>query len=116
MKNLQYLRAECNLISYFSSLEKHKNFNNVNEYGLRCFDLPHQTNPSKEERCRAKKFNHIEGPNIQLRQSKNKRKHLQTVSNYFKQKLNAIINNTNHFQFTTSAAQLFEQIDQAVSQ
>ncbi|CAL6093338.1 Conserved_hypothetical protein [Hexamita inflata] len=116
MKNLQQLGAECNLISDFSSLEKHKNFNNVNEYGFRCFGIPHQANPLKEERCRALKFSHIEDPNIQLRLFNNKRKTLQTVLNSFQQKINAVLNYKNHLQFTFSAAQLFEQMNQTISQ
>ncbi|CAL5985333.1 leucine-rich_repeat domain-containing protein [Hexamita inflata] len=113
MKQLQMLRVDGNGISDFTSIEKHKNFNNLNQFGERSFDISNQKNPMKTE---ATQLRRVEYPNNYLKENQNKRKIFKTRFDTLKLEIKAIINNANHIQFTSSVVQLFEQLNQAVSQ
>ncbi|CAL6063438.1 Leucine-rich_repeat [Hexamita inflata] len=114
MKNLKELRAGWNRISDLSSLEKHPNYNNLNEKGKRCFDISKQKEPSQKEQYLANKFRKIEGPNVQLKENQNQHKSLQTALDNFKQEINAALNNTrqSQIQFTANVVRLFQQLNQ----
>ncbi|CAL6011204.1 Conserved_hypothetical protein [Hexamita inflata] len=117
MKKLQTLMLDNNRISDFSELEKHPNYNNIDENGQRCFDISNQRDPSKEELLQANKFRNIERPNIQLKEIQNQHKTLQTLQtafNNFKQEINAVLNNArqSQIQFTVNVVRLFQTLNQ----
>ncbi|CAL6063468.1 Conserved_hypothetical protein [Hexamita inflata] len=119
MKNLKELRAEWNRISDFSSVEKHPNYNNLNRNDDTKFtNISYQQDPSEEELHEANNMRKIESQNIKLKEIQNQRKTLKTVLKNFKQEINAVLNRmcSNHIQFTTSIAHLFEKLNQPVSQ
>ncbi|CAL6002224.1 Conserved_hypothetical protein [Hexamita inflata] len=127
MKQLIQLRTAHNRISDFTSIYDHQYFGiqddnytydydeylPVKDYYFPTFD---QTEPSEDELNFANKLRNIEGPNIQLKQIQNKRKTLKTALKNLKQEVNAVIKNANHIQFTSSAVELFQQLNRAVSQ
>ncbi|CAL6002438.1 DUF2252_family protein [Hexamita inflata] len=115
MTNLKELYLQWNSISDFSSLEKHPNFNNINEIGHRCFNISDQNKYSFEEQLRkANKMRNIEIPNIQLKQNQNQHKALKTALDNFKQQINAMTRNAwqSQIQFTANIVRLFQQLNQ----
>ncbi|CAL6063436.1 leucine-rich_repeat domain-containing protein [Hexamita inflata] len=114
MKNLEKLSAEGSRISNFSSLEKHPNYNNLDEKGKRCFEISYQRDPSEQQLCKANKFRKIERPNIQLKEIQNQHKALKTTLQKFKKQLNAVMNNArqSQIQFTANMVRLFQQLNQ----
>ncbi|CAL6031595.1 leucine-rich_repeat domain-containing protein [Hexamita inflata] len=114
MKNLKELRAEWNRISDLSSLEKHPNYNNLDEKGERCFDISYQRDPSEKELFNANKYRKIELPNIQLKLIQSQHKALNTALDNFKQKINATMNNArqSQIQFTVNVVRLFQFLNQ----
>ncbi|CAL6063476.1 leucine-rich_repeat domain-containing protein [Hexamita inflata] len=116
MTKLEKLIAEKNRISDFSQLEQRSNFNSLDEYGDRNFDISGQKTNSQEELYFANHLRKIERPNIQLKEIQNQHQFLKTALKYCKQQINAVLNCANHTQFTSSAAQLFELLNQPVSQ
>ncbi|CAL6031659.1 Chain_A [Hexamita inflata] len=115
MKNLQKLRVQYNFVSDFSSLEKHPNYNNLDEYGWRCFDISKQKYLSEKELFKANQFRNIEGPNIQLKEIQNQHKSLKTTFNNFKQEINTVLNNASQsqIQFSANLVRLFQQLNQS---
>ncbi|CAL5991915.1 Hypothetical_protein [Hexamita inflata] len=118
MQNLKLLKMENNLVSDFSAIEKHQNFNNVDNYGYRGFNIQNQKPPSQQQLNYANKMKRIEDPNISLKQIQFKHKTLQTKRKQFKLEINGVIQHShlNNIQFTSSVAHLFEQLNQTVSQ
>ncbi|CAL5985007.1 Hypothetical_protein [Hexamita inflata] len=116
MKNLKSLRLCENHVRNFTSVEKHTNFNNRDQFNNRCFDVSGQIIPSEDELKTANKMRNVENPNNSLKQIQNKRKTAQKKLKQFKQKINAVLNKANNIQFTSSAVRLFEQLNQTVSQ
>ncbi|CAL6002206.1 leucine-rich_repeat domain-containing protein [Hexamita inflata] len=134
MKQLNQLRVNNNRISDFTYIETHQNYNSDQSdtdvdndediyedeiYGEdiskeRYFDISFQMQPSEEELSKANKLRKIESPNNQLKEIQNKRQIVKTALAKFKQKLNAAMNNTcqSQIQFTSSVAQLFQQLNQ----
>ncbi|CAL6002474.1 Leucine-rich_repeat domain superfamily [Hexamita inflata] len=125
MVNLKELSVQQNLVSDFSSIEKHPNYNNIhkndritdfniNENGKRCFDISDQKQASEEELFNANKFRKIECPNIQLKQNQNQHKALKTALDNFKQNINATISNAwqSQIQFTANVVRIFQQLNQ----
>ncbi|CAL6062830.1 leucine-rich_repeat domain-containing protein [Hexamita inflata] len=112
MKRLETLRVENNRISDFSSLEKHSNYNNIDDDDRRCFNISDQKDPSQKQLRKAIKMNNIERPNIQLKEIPHKT--LQTTFSNFKQEINAAISNArqSQIQFTANVVRLFQQLNQ----
>ncbi|CAL6063444.1 Internalin-A_precursor [Hexamita inflata] len=106
MTKLEKLIAERNRIRDFSSLEKHPNYNIINENGS------NQEDPSQAELYLANKFRKIELPNIQLKLIPHKA--LQTALDNFKQEINATMNNArqSQIQFTANVVHLFQYLNQ----
>ncbi|CAL6032366.1 Hypothetical_protein [Hexamita inflata] len=75
-----------------------------------------QTPLSLQELLQADIMRGVEGSNIQLIEIQNKRKTLKTALDNCKHEVNAVLKNANHVQFTSSAAELFQQLNHAVSQ
>ncbi|CAL6002346.1 Hypothetical_protein [Hexamita inflata] len=112
MTKLLQFNVQTNSISEFSSLELHPNF-----YKLKCFKITEQNRYlPKEELRKANKIRLIERPNIQLKEIQNLHQSNKTVLDNCKKEINAVLNCANHIQFTSYAAQLFEQLNQPVSQ
>ncbi|CAL6002464.1 Leucine-rich_repeat [Hexamita inflata] len=117
MKNLKELYLLRNSISDFSSLEKHQNFNNIDEDGDRCFNISYQNKyPSEEQLRKANKMRIIESPNIKLKEIQINCRTFKTSFTNFKNQINTDMNNYNHIQFTSSVAHLFEKLTQVISQ
>ncbi|CAL6002400.1 Conserved_hypothetical protein [Hexamita inflata] len=115
MANIKVLYLQWNSISDFSSLEKHPNFNNINEIGHRCFNISDQNKYSFEEQLRkANKFRKIESPNIQLKQIQTQHKALKTALDNFKEEVNAMTSNAlqSQIQFTANVVRLFQLLNQ----
>ncbi|CAL6002502.1 leucine-rich_repeat domain-containing protein [Hexamita inflata] len=110
MKNLKKLQVQGNIISDFTSVEKHPNYNINN--GFRCFCISHQEYPSEEDLHLANKFRQIESPNIQLKLIPHKS--LKMAFNNFKQEINVVLNNArqSQIQFTANIVRLFQQLNQ----
>ncbi|CAL6002270.1 leucine-rich_repeat domain-containing protein [Hexamita inflata] len=116
MTKLQRLYLQGNSISDFTSVKKHLNFNNEDEYGFRTFEITDQQIPSQEDLFLANILRKTECPNIKLKQIQNKCQTLKTALHECKQKIN-IEFNANHIQFTSAVAHLFEQLNkQTISQ
>ncbi|CAL6002462.1 Conserved_hypothetical protein [Hexamita inflata] len=99
MKNLKELYLLRNSISDFSSLEKHQNFNNIDEIGHRYFNISYQNKyPSEKELRQANKFRKIESPNIQLKEIQTQHKALKTALDNFKREINMVLNNARQSQ------------------
>ncbi|CAL6011216.1 Chain_A [Hexamita inflata] len=116
MQKLQIFAAGQNRISDFSSIIKHKNYNNLDQKGMRCFDISNQDYPHEEELSLADKMRFIERPNIQLKEIQSVHQFLKTSFNNFQKQINSVINSQNHIQFTSSVAHLFEKLTQVISQ
>ncbi|CAL6063426.1 receptor-like_protein [Hexamita inflata] len=116
MTNLKEFSVVYNLVIDFSELEQQQNFNSLDEYGDRYFDISAQKTNSQEELRKANKMRKIESPNSQLKQNQNQHKALKTALNECKQKINAVLTCADHIQFTSSVAQLFELLNQPFSQ
>ncbi|CAL6002360.1 Leucine-rich_repeat domain superfamily [Hexamita inflata] len=125
MTNLKELIVYNNLVSDFSSIKQHPNYNNIhkndritdfniNENGWRTFYISDQKEPSEEELYLANKFRKIESPNIQLKEIQNQHKALKTALNNVKQEINATISNAwqSQIQFTANVVRLFQQLNQ----
>ncbi|CAL6011229.1 Hypothetical_protein [Hexamita inflata] len=99
-----------NIINDFSQLEKHSNYNNIDEDGHRCFNISDQKDSSEKELRKANQFRNIESPNIQLNQIQNQHKSLKTTFNNFRQQINATMNNASQsqMQFTANVVRLFQ--------
>ncbi|CAL6063500.1 leucine-rich_repeat domain-containing protein [Hexamita inflata] len=108
MKNLEKLRVQYNFVSDFSSVERHPNYNNINEDD----DIYDQEEPSQEELLQANKFRNIERPNRQLKLIPHKS--LKTTFNNFKQEINTTMNNArqSQIQFTANVVHLFQLLNQ----
>ncbi|CAL6063450.1 Internalin-A_precursor [Hexamita inflata] len=106
MTKLEKLIAERNRIRDFSSLEKHPNYNIINENGS------NQEDPSQAELYLANKFRKIELPNIQLKLIPHKA--LKTALKNYKQNINATISNArqSQLQFTANVVSLFPLLNQ----
>ncbi|CAL5971782.1 leucine-rich_repeat domain-containing protein [Hexamita inflata] len=118
LQNLKLLKMENNLVSDFSSIETHHNFDNVDKYGYRGFNIQNQKTPSLQQLNLANKMKRIEDPNISLKENKIKHKTLKTKLKQFQLEINALTEHarSNYFQFTFSIAHLFEQLNKTVSQ
>ncbi|CAL6002436.1 Conserved_hypothetical protein [Hexamita inflata] len=114
MKNLKEFQVYCNLVSELSSIEKHPNFNNIDEDGHRCFDIFDQQEPSEEQLRKVNKYRKIESPNIQLKQIQTQHKALKTELDNFKQNINATTSNArqSQIQFTANVIRIFQQLNQ----
>ncbi|CAL6011200.1 leucine-rich_repeat domain-containing protein [Hexamita inflata] len=117
MKKLQTLMLDNNRISDFSELEKHPNYNNLDEDGHRCFWISQQKDPFEQQLFKANKFRNIERPNIQLKEIQNQHQTLQTLQttfSNFKQEINAVLNNArqSQIQFTANVVRLFQLLNQ----
>ncbi|CAL6002308.1 leucine-rich_repeat domain-containing protein [Hexamita inflata] len=114
MTNLKEFRVNNNLVSDFSSIEQHPNYNNINENGWRSFYISDQKEPSEEELRKANKLRKIESPNIQLKEIQNQHKALKTALNNVKQEINATISNAwqSKIQFTANVVRLFQLLNQ----
>ncbi|CAL6011187.1 leucine-rich_repeat domain-containing protein [Hexamita inflata] len=112
MTNLKELHVQGNSISDFTSVEKHSNYNNINNYGFRIFKITSQQKPSYEDLFLANKLRKIESPNIQLKQIYIYCKTFQTALGSLKQQINTMLNSANHIQFTFSIAHLFDKLNQ----
>ncbi|CAL6002444.1 Conserved_hypothetical protein [Hexamita inflata] len=115
MKNLKELYLLRNSISDFSSLEKHQNFNNIDEIGHRYFNISYQNKyPSEKELRQANKFRKIESPNIQLKEIQTQHKALKTALDNFKREINMVLNNArqSQIQFTANVIRIFQQLNQ----
>ncbi|CAL5996551.1 leucine-rich_repeat domain-containing protein [Hexamita inflata] len=114
MKRLETLIVENNRISDFSSLEKHSNYNNIDDDDRRCFNISDQKDPSNEQLFKANKFRKIERPNIQLKEIQIPHKSLKPTFSNFKQEINAAISNArqSQIQFTANVVRLFQQLNQ----
>ncbi|CAL6075991.1 Leucine-rich_repeat domain superfamily [Hexamita inflata] len=101
MKKLQQLNLSLNLISDFTSLQKHPNFSK--------FNLLNQRPPLYTQLLLANKVSNIENTNIQLIKIN---KQCLKMSQ-FKQKINALTENTqiNLIQFTSNVVRLFQVIN-----
>ncbi|CAL5998491.1 leucine-rich_repeat domain-containing protein [Hexamita inflata] len=115
---LKYFQVHSNLLIDLTQIQKHLNFNNLDQNKDVCLDVSYQGIPSQEQLRRANKFRHIERTNIQLKEILNKHYNFKTALNNCKYKLinGGVLNNTNHIQFSSSAAQLSEQLNPPVSQ
>ncbi|CAL6031539.1 Internalin-A_precursor [Hexamita inflata] len=127
MKQLIQLLMAHNRISDFTSVYNHQNYGvkddnytydydeyiPVKDYYFHTYD---QTEPEEEELRYANRLRNIESPNIQLIEIQNKRKMLKTALKNCKHEVNAVLKNANHIQFTSSAAELFQQLNHADSQ
>ncbi|CAL6002272.1 leucine-rich_repeat domain-containing protein [Hexamita inflata] len=111
MANLKELRVNNNLVSDFSSIEQHPNYNNTNENG---FNIYKQKLPSFVQLFDANESRNIESPNIQLKQIQTQRKSFQTMFSNFKQEINAVLNNAcqSQIQFTTKIIHIFQYLNQ----
>ncbi|CAL5996553.1 Conserved_hypothetical protein [Hexamita inflata] len=114
MKNLKELNVQMNIISDFSSLEKHPNYNNIDEDGWGCLDISYQRDPSEQQLFKANKLRNIERPNIQLKEIQIPHKSLKPTFSNFKQEINAAISNArqSQIQFTANVVRLFQQLNQ----
>ncbi|CAL6002412.1 leucine-rich_repeat domain-containing protein [Hexamita inflata] len=115
MKQLKTLRVEDgNRICDFSPIEQHPNFNSVDKFGKRCFNISGQIKPLKQQLRQANKFRKIECPNIQLKEIQNQHKALKTALKNFKQNINATISNAwqSQIQFTANVVRLFQLLNQ----
>ncbi|CAL6050642.1 GTP-binding_protein [Hexamita inflata] len=112
MKLLKSLRVDDNRICDFSSLEQHKNFNNLDNVGDKCFVISDQKQPLKQQLCLANNIRSIEGPNIYVIKIQNKLKKLRTILNNIKKQINEATNYTylNQIQFIGNIANLFQQL------
>ncbi|CAL5974904.1 class_1 internalin InlA [Hexamita inflata] len=115
MKKLENFSVNNNLISDFSSLEQHPNYNNLDEDDYRCFNISEQKEPSKEELCKAIKINNIECPNIQLKQIQNQHQSLKTAFNSFKKEINTTMSNARQskIQFTAKIIHIFQYLNKS---
>ncbi|CAL5998105.1 Hypothetical_protein [Hexamita inflata] len=118
MKKLELLSVEDNLISDFTQLEQHPNFNKIDRMGYRYFDISNQRQPSLEELSNSNNLRKIEQQNTSLVLIQNKRKTIKTSLNNVKRKINAVMNriHSNNYQFSSSAVRIFQQLNEAVSQ
>ncbi|CAL6002398.1 leucine-rich_repeat domain-containing protein [Hexamita inflata] len=96
MSNLKELSVQQNLVSDFSSIEQHQNFNNINEIGDRCFDISNQKDPLQEELYLADMMRKIKIPNIQLKEIQNLHQSLKTELDNFKQEINMVLKIITH--------------------
>ncbi|CAL6002450.1 Hypothetical_protein [Hexamita inflata] len=114
MKNLKEFRVDNNLVSDFSSIEKHPNFNNIDEDGKKTFDISDQRTDCQEELRKANKFRNIESPNIQLKEIQTQHKALKTALDNFKREINMVLNNArqSQIQFTANVIRIFQQLNQ----
>ncbi|CAL6002458.1 Leucine-rich_repeat domain superfamily [Hexamita inflata] len=114
MINLKEFRVDSNLVSELSSIEKHPNFNNIDEDGKKTFDISDQRTDCQEELRKANKFRNIESPNIQLKQIQTQHKALKTALDNFKQEINMVLNNArqSQIQFTANVIRIFQQLNQ----
>ncbi|CAL6040815.1 Hypothetical_protein [Hexamita inflata] len=110
LKIVETLRESCTYC--FTSVEKHQNFNNRDQFSNRCFDVSDQINELKT----ANKMRNVEFPNNSFKQIQNKRKTVQTELKSFNQIINAALNKINQIKFTSSVVRLIELLDQTVSQ
>ncbi|CAL6063532.1 Hypothetical_protein [Hexamita inflata] len=113
-QNLKKLNIDANLVSDFTSIEKHQNISIIqkncdSDFDI-SFDLSSQNIPSQKELNFAKNLRQIEGPNIQLKQIQNQHTSLKTTFNNFKQEINAAMSNArqSQMQFSANLVRLFQ--------
>ncbi|CAL6011223.1 leucine-rich_repeat domain-containing protein [Hexamita inflata] len=118
MTKLKCFQVHSNLLVDITQILKHLNFNNFQDQNKDIrLDISFQGIPSQEQLRRAKNFRKIESPVIQLKEILNKHQNVKTTFNNCKYKLiNGALNNDNYIQFSSSAVQLFELLNQPVSQ
>ncbi|CAL6063508.1 leucine-rich_repeat domain-containing protein [Hexamita inflata] len=115
MKQLKTLRVEDgNRICDFSTIEQHPNFNSIDKFGKRCFNISGQIKPFKQQLRQANNIRRIESPNIQLKEIQSQHKSLNTALNSRKQEINAVLNNArqSQIQFTANVVHLFQLLNQ----